>query len=159
MVRRMKSELKLHWDGSRRFAERVVRHIEVPYSEAKNVHTRPAGILRLRLKRRPDGERIAAEFVVKLLKKRLFSCPAAFGLTLEKHRPRPLPQSSFTAAQRTVGISEERDDNDAPKQPSQDAVESALSPFVRRRNPDSSGKLSEYATATPAPRQQSPGAD
>ena len=33
MVRRMKSELKLRWDGSRRFAERVVRHLEVPYTD------------------------------------------------------------------------------------------------------------------------------
>ena len=28
MVRRMKSELKLRWDGSRRFAERMVKHLE-----------------------------------------------------------------------------------------------------------------------------------
>ena len=28
---------------------------------------------------------MAAEFVLKLLKKRLFSSPAAFGITLEKH--------------------------------------------------------------------------
>ena len=34
---------------------------------------------------RSDGERMAAEFVLKLLKKRLFSSPAAFGITLEKH--------------------------------------------------------------------------
>src|SRR6185437_16437085 len=33
MVRRMKNELKLRWDGSRRFAERHVRHLEVPYTE------------------------------------------------------------------------------------------------------------------------------
>ncbi len=33
MVRRMKSELKLRWDGSRRFAERVVKHLEVPYTD------------------------------------------------------------------------------------------------------------------------------
>lgn len=30
MVRRMKSELKLRWDGSRHFAVRMVKHIEVP---------------------------------------------------------------------------------------------------------------------------------
>jgi SNF2 family DNA or RNA helicase len=35
MVRRLKSELKLKWDGSRRFAERMVNHIEVPYSVAE----------------------------------------------------------------------------------------------------------------------------
>jgi hypothetical protein len=33
MVRRMKSELKLRWDGSRRFAERIVKHLEVPYTD------------------------------------------------------------------------------------------------------------------------------
>src|SRR5438552_325254 len=39
MVRRMKSELELRWDGSRRFAERRVKHLEVPYSAAeKKVH-------------------------------------------------------------------------------------------------------------------------
>ena len=41
---------------------------------------------KLRLKHAAsDGERMAAEFVLKLLKKRLFSSPAAFGITLEKH--------------------------------------------------------------------------
>jgi hypothetical protein len=40
----------------------------------------------LRLKQAAsDGEQMAAEFVLKLLKKRLFSSPAAFGITLEKH--------------------------------------------------------------------------
>ena len=32
-----------------------------------------------------ESERLAAEFVLKLLKKRLFSSPASFGTTLEKH--------------------------------------------------------------------------
>src|SRR5207302_3115189 len=39
MVRRMKSELKLRWDGSRRFAERVVQHLEVSYTaEERQAH-------------------------------------------------------------------------------------------------------------------------
>jgi len=33
MVRRMKNELKLRWDGGRRFAERRVKHLEVPYTQ------------------------------------------------------------------------------------------------------------------------------
>jgi len=37
MVRRMKSELKLRWDGSRRFAERVVKHLEVPYTDEERL--------------------------------------------------------------------------------------------------------------------------
>jgi hypothetical protein len=87
MVRRMKSELKLRWDGSRRFAERVVKHLEVPYSdEERQAHRNLQQYSELRLKNAgSEGERLAAEFVLKLLKKRLFSSPAAFGITLEKH--------------------------------------------------------------------------
>lgn len=87
MVRRMKSELKLRWDGSRRFAERIVKHLEVPYTdEERQAHHNLQQYSELRLKQATsDGERMAAEFVLKLLKKRLFSSPAAFGITLEKH--------------------------------------------------------------------------
>ena len=31
----MKSELELRWDGSRRFAQRMVKHLEVAYSDAE----------------------------------------------------------------------------------------------------------------------------
>lgn len=87
MVRRMKSELKLRWDGSRRFAERFVKHMEVPYTdEEREAHHALQQYSEMRLKQATsDGERMAAEFVLKLLKKRLFSSPAAFGITLEKH--------------------------------------------------------------------------
>ena len=87
MVRRMKSELKLRWDGSRRFAERIVKHIEVPHTdEERQAHQALRQYSELRLKQATtDGERMATEFVLKLLKKRLFSSPAAFGITLEKH--------------------------------------------------------------------------
>jgi superfamily II DNA or RNA helicase len=87
MVRRMKSELKLRWDGSRRFAERVVKNLEVPYTEDERLaHRNLQQYSELRLKNAAtEAERLAAEFVLKLLKKRLFSSPAAFGTTLEKH--------------------------------------------------------------------------
>jgi superfamily II DNA or RNA helicase len=87
MVRRMKDELKLRWDGSRRFAERVVRHLEVAYTDdERRAHRALQTYSELRLKNAAsDGERMAAEFVLKLLKKRLFSSPAAFASTLEKH--------------------------------------------------------------------------
>jgi len=87
MVRRLKSELKLRWDGSRRFAERHVKHIEVPYTEAeRQVHKNLQHYTELRAKSAAThAQRFAAEFVLKLLKKRLFSCPAAFATTLEKH--------------------------------------------------------------------------
>jgi SNF2 family DNA or RNA helicase len=88
MVRRLKDELKLRWDGSRRFAERVVRHLEVHYTdEERQAHHDLKAYSELRLKNAAsEGERMAAEFVLKLLKKRLFSSPAAFGITLEKHK-------------------------------------------------------------------------
>ena len=87
MVRRLKSELKLKWDGSRRFAERLVKHIEVPYTEAeRQVHRNLQRYTELRAtSAATPAQRFAAEFVLKLLKKRLFSCPAAFASTLEKH--------------------------------------------------------------------------
>jgi len=87
MVRRMKTELKLRGDGSRRFAERVVKHLEVPYTEEeRQAHRALQQYSAHRLKEAASqGERMATEFVLKLLKKRLFSSPAAFGLTLEKH--------------------------------------------------------------------------
>lgn len=87
MVRRMKDELKLRWDGSRRFAERKVRHLEVAYTpQERQAHHDLQAYSALRLKSASsEGERMAAEFVLKLLKKRLFSSPAAFGSTLEKH--------------------------------------------------------------------------
>jgi superfamily II DNA or RNA helicase len=87
MVRRLKSELKLRWDGSRRFADRQVKHIEVPYTDAeRQVHTNLQRYTELRAKSATTpAQRFAAEFVLKLLKKRLFSCPAAFASTLEKH--------------------------------------------------------------------------
>jgi hypothetical protein len=87
MVRRMKSELKLRWDGSRRFAERMVKHLEVPYTnEEREAHRALREYSESRLQQASsNGGRMAAEFVLKLLKKRLFSSPAAFGITLEKH--------------------------------------------------------------------------
>jgi superfamily II DNA or RNA helicase len=87
MIRRMKSELKLRWDGSRRFAERVVGHLEVPYTdEERSAHKALQRYSKLRLKNTDSNdERMATEFVLKLLKKRLFSSPSAFGVTLQKH--------------------------------------------------------------------------
>lgn len=87
MVRRMKSELELRWDGSRRFAKRCVMHLEVPYTASeRQAHQNLRRYAELRAKNAAtSGEQFATEFVLKLLKKRLFSSPAAFAITLEKH--------------------------------------------------------------------------
>ena len=87
MVRRMKSELELRGDGSRRFARRVVQHLEVPHPAAeRRAHQALRRYAELRsASAATAGEQFATEFVLKLLKKRLFSSPAAFAITLEKH--------------------------------------------------------------------------
>ena len=117
MVRRLKSELKLRWDGSRRFAERVVDHIEVPYTEAeRQVHQDLQRYTELRAKSAATpAQRFAAEFVLKLLKKRLFSCPAAFATTLEKHAKSVgagSPSAGSSWMQRLAADDEYQDDDD-----------------------------------------------
>jgi SNF2 family DNA or RNA helicase len=86
MVRRLKTELKNAW-GEARYPKRVLDVIEVDYSESeKEIHSwlREYTLLR-RENAKTKGEVFAAEFVLKLLKKRLFSSPAAFQSTLAKH--------------------------------------------------------------------------
>jgi hypothetical protein len=87
MVRRMKSELELRWDGSRRFAKRIVKHLEVPYTDAeREIHRTLQAYADSRHRTAATaGQRFATEFTLKLLKKRLFSSPAAFASTLAKH--------------------------------------------------------------------------
>ena len=87
MVRRLKSELK-GWDGAPRFARRELYPIEVPYTEQERAAYQWLDeYTKLRLNNsQDDTERYASEFVLKLLKKRLISSPAAFASTLEQHR-------------------------------------------------------------------------
>lgn len=87
MVRRMKSELPPKWDGSPRFPRRVLDPIEVPYTpEEKAIHGALQKYTELRSRRAKDtAESLATEFVLKTLKKRLFSSPAAFLATLDQH--------------------------------------------------------------------------
>lgn len=86
LVRRMKSELKTNWDGSSRFPERVIHPLEADYSEGEQELHR---LLRDYADSRTKDERTtrgyASAFVLKVLKKRLFSSPQAFATTLEKH--------------------------------------------------------------------------
>jgi len=88
MVRRLKSELPPRFDGTPRFPKRVLCPIEVEYSEEeRQAHADLRAYTELRLKGAKDqAETFATEFVLKLLKKRLFSSPAAFARTLAKHR-------------------------------------------------------------------------
>jgi len=87
MVHRLKSEI-VNADGTKKFPERRIEAIEVPYTDAEReayAKLVEYGGLRTKTKKSDNGK-IAADFVVTLLKKRMFSSPAAFGRTLEKHR-------------------------------------------------------------------------
>jgi SNF2 family DNA or RNA helicase len=105
MVRRLKSELELRWDGSRRFAQRIVNHLEVPYSDLeRRAHANLKRYAELRAASAASiGEQFATEFVLKLLKKRLFSSPSAFAITLEKHA-----RSVGSAARTGIGAALQR---------------------------------------------------
>lgn len=89
MVRRLKSDPSFAFNhlGIRRFPPRVLEPIEVPYTdEEREIHAALRQYTKLRSSRAVDQtERFATEFVLKTLKKRLFSCPAAFLATLEQH--------------------------------------------------------------------------
>jgi len=87
MVRRMKSELPPQFDGTPRFPKRSIQAIEVSYSdEEKKAHAWLQEYTELRQQNPKDAvERYATEFMMKMLKKRLFSSPTAFLLTLEQH--------------------------------------------------------------------------
>lgn len=87
MVRRLKRELPPRWDGTPRYPERVIEALEVNYTpDERQAHQDLKRYSELRAAgARDDGERYATEFVLKLLKKRLFSSPEAFRTTLAKH--------------------------------------------------------------------------
>ncbi len=86
-VRRLKHEM-VDEDGTPRFPRRTIVALEVDYPDAERaVHadlTRYAGLRARRLAGDEPG-RLSADFVATLLKKRLFSSPAAFFKTLDVH--------------------------------------------------------------------------
>lgn len=88
MVRRLKSDLPPAWDGTPRFPPREIAPLPVAYTDAERAaHGQLQAYTQLRRQHAGDpAERTASEFVLKLLKKRLFSSPAAFARTLAQHR-------------------------------------------------------------------------
>lgn len=87
MVRRLKTDFPAEFDGSRKFPKRELHPLAVDYTdEERAIHKKLRQYSDLRRKRARDSrETFAVEFVLKLLKKRLFSSPEAFRSTLEKH--------------------------------------------------------------------------
>lgn len=136
MVRRLKSELERNWDGSRKFPERVLEPLEVDYpDEEKRIHAALREYSRLRQSRADDNaEKFATDFVLKTLKKRLFSSPAAFAATLARHeeslltakKRRPSTKLSPGILQRQIDrIDEDYSDDQEAENAAQEAVESA----------------------------------
>lgn len=100
MVRRLKSEMQ-GWDGAPLFPTRKLEAILVDYPDAeREAHAMLKRYAELRGKDVKDNtEKYATEFVLKLLKKRLFSSPQAFAITLAQH------EESLTNARRRSNAS------------------------------------------------------
>lgn len=88
MIRRLRSDISSRWDGTRRFPTRHIEPLRVPYTpEEREVHALLKEYSELRRKNSSgENQLYAVEFLLKLLKKRLFSSPSAFLHTLEAHR-------------------------------------------------------------------------
>ncbi|MBU6435837.1 MAG: DEAD/DEAH box helicase, partial [Nitrospirae bacterium] len=87
MVRRLKTDIT-DAQGNPIFPMRKLEPLEIQYTgEERHIHAVLTEYTRLRqASNREQGGGHATEFVLKLLKKRLFSSPAAFAGTLEEHR-------------------------------------------------------------------------
>ena len=87
-VRRLKPDLTTD-DGKPRFPQRRIVMLEVDHPTAeREVHAQLGAYAAARARRlgADDASRAGADFIATLLKKRLFSSPAAFLRTLEVHR-------------------------------------------------------------------------
>jgi superfamily II DNA or RNA helicase len=85
MVRRLKDDL-VDADGARRFPNRVARAVEVAYTDDERAgHNLLAAYTAARQGAARQGGVRAGDLVTLLLKKRLFSSPAAFARTLAAH--------------------------------------------------------------------------
>jgi SNF2 family DNA or RNA helicase len=141
MVRRLKSDPAFAFNhlGIRRFPPRILEPIEVPYTdEEREIHAALKEYTELRSKRATDAaERCATEFVLKTLKKRLFSCPAAFLATLEQHERslatarRKAARPSFKSLQSEIDrMDEEYADDGDYDEATADAVDTATRLFA-----------------------------
>ncbi len=124
MVRRLKSELPKRWDGTARFPKRVIQELPVTYTPDEHAaHQLLQEYAQARIERSRENavEHYATEFVLKLLKKRLFSSPEAFFQTLQRHEQTLAGNRRAVVTQRPgLGIlrsriaqMEEESDNDA----------------------------------------------
>jgi ERCC4-related helicase len=158
MVRRMKSELK-DFDGTPLFPKRELEPLEVPYTqEEKAIHSALKAYTKLRQANfRDHAEKFATEFVLKTLKKRLFSSPAAFKSTLEQHersihtatKSKSAPKPTISVLQRQVDLVEEEYTDDVElEEATDDAVDAATQLFREPSNEEGTllKQMKEWAT-------------
>jgi SNF2 family DNA or RNA helicase len=142
MVRRLKRELPPHWDGTPRFPARVIDPLVVEYTpKERAIHQLLQQYSERRIVQASNTtELYATEFVVKLLKKRLFSSPAAFFLTLQQHEDALAQQKRHINVTKrpSVGILrsrieqlEEESDNDDSLEDAASAALEAVTPLFR----------------------------
>lgn len=157
MVRRLKTDIT-DADGNPVFPKRVIQPIEVRYTDEElEVHRLLNEYTASRRRAREEnGGRYATEFVLKLLKKRLFSSPAAFAATLEKHRssltavpeeePESIPEERIL--RRAIEETEEEYADDTRYEDALDEAVEAAAPLVESlsdREREILDQLSEWA--------------
>jgi superfamily II DNA/RNA helicase len=163
MIRRLKSELPPRWDGTPRFPKRELEPIEVNYTaEERAVHTLLQAYTHSRLEKTSDEvEQYATEFVLKLLKKRLFSSPQAFAITLAQHEnslanARRRDATSFKASmgilRRQVEQAEEESDNDDALEEASNAALTVAAPLFREPSAEEKKLLAQMRTWAEAAR-------
>jgi len=85
MIRRLKSDL-MDADGNLIYAQRKLEALVVSYTqEERDIHKKLNAYCESRERSAEQNSAFGTKFVNQLLKKRLFSSPAAFAGTLEKH--------------------------------------------------------------------------
>jgi superfamily II DNA or RNA helicase len=165
MVRRLKRELPPHFDGTPRFPERRLEPITVTYTdEERAAHADLARYTELRVEGASGGaETFATEFVLKLLKKRMFSSPSAFARTLAKHRDSlERARTTRVGAEASVGVLrqladrvEESYENEEDYEQAEDEAQGSSGRLFRplsseeARLLDSLGTWAESASTTP----------
>lgn len=156
MIRRLKQELPPRWDGKPRFPVRQLEALPVAYtSEEQGVNADLKRYTDLRCSRAKDDkvELTATEFVLKLLKKRLFSSPQAFLTTLQQHektlregkaRSRPsLTKPSVSILRRQLDqIEEDFADDDSYEDLTYDAIDTS-SRLFRPLTPEEAALLKQ----------------
>ncbi|MCR5162552.1 MAG: DISARM system SNF2-like helicase DrmD [Thermoguttaceae bacterium] len=158
MVRRLKDSI-LDENQKPRFPKRVLKGLEIEYTpDEQKVHQLLREFTALRLKS-VENSRFAngTKFVHILLKKRLFSSPAAFAHTLEKHREtllhgRSKPKSSTDTEERILHqailrLEDDSNDENEMEMATDEAVNLAteLAPSLDPKEEELLGKLSQWA--------------